>query len=85
MSLVELNEQAKDDNEERCERLPQSKGSSLAPMVADLRSARVGRCQAIKSYGCDEPISRPKGLFFMSKIKVLEHVYVYLALRRESD
>ncbi|WP_226386252.1 hypothetical protein [Staphylococcus sp. Marseille-Q1834] len=46
-SLVELNEQTKDDNEERCERLPQSKVSSLAPMVADLRSARVGRCRSL--------------------------------------
>ena len=33
-------------------------------MVADLRSARVGRCQAAL-IGCDEP--RPRGLFFYVK------------------
>ena len=34
-NLVALNEPTRDENEERCERLPQSKGSSIAPMVAD--------------------------------------------------
>ena len=34
-SLVGLNEPTRNENEERCERLPQSKGSSIAPMVAD--------------------------------------------------
>ncbi len=45
-SLVELKEQAILEKEERCERLPRSKVRFLAAMVADLRSARVGRCQA---------------------------------------
>ena len=43
-SLVELKEQAILENEEGCERLSRSKVSSLVPVVADLRSARVGRC-----------------------------------------
>ena len=46
MSLVELKEQAILENEEGSERLSRSKVSFLAPMVANLRSARVGRYQA---------------------------------------
>ncbi|ASE58923.1 hypothetical protein ASS77_07955 [Staphylococcus saprophyticus] len=44
--------------------MPHDRKSSLALMVADLRSARVGRCQAAL-IGCDEP--RPRGLFFYVK------------------
>ncbi len=60
-SLVELKEQAILENKEGCECLSRSKVSSLAPVVADLRSARVGRCQA--NYW-DRKVS-----FFMPKIK----------------
>ncbi|MEB6238789.1 hypothetical protein MXL52_13225 [Staphylococcus gallinarum] len=46
MNLHVVSERGERENEERCERLTTCQKSSIAPMVADLRSARVGRCQA---------------------------------------
>ncbi|WP_210134939.1 hypothetical protein, partial [Staphylococcus sp. GDX8P80P] len=54
------------EKEERCERLPRSNVRFLAPMVADLRSARVGRCQANRKDAMSRYRDR-KVSFFMLK------------------
>ncbi|WP_259340952.1 hypothetical protein [Staphylococcus gallinarum] len=41
MNLHAVSERGERENEERCERLATCQKSALAPMVADLRSARV--------------------------------------------
>ncbi|WP_259340419.1 hypothetical protein [Staphylococcus gallinarum] len=42
MNLRAVSERGERENEERCERLATCRKSSKAPMVGDLRSARVG-------------------------------------------
>ncbi|WP_259340420.1 hypothetical protein [Staphylococcus gallinarum] len=42
MNIHAVSERGERENEERCERLATCQKSAIAPMVGDLRSARVG-------------------------------------------
>ncbi|MCD8822491.1 hypothetical protein, partial [Staphylococcus gallinarum] len=61
-----VSERGERENEERCERLATCQKSALAPMVADLRSARVGRCQASR-----DAMSRDREVSFFFALKEL--------------
>ncbi|MCH4328013.1 hypothetical protein, partial [Staphylococcus haemolyticus] len=60
-------EQAILENEEGCERLTRSKVSFLAPVVADLRSVRVGRCQANRMDAMSRYRDRKVSFFYAQK------------------